>query len=95
MKIEERCFNVTLNEGDNWIGIKVDNEGTDPPASVTVKINDGATEQQFAIDGEIDQQVLYHQAIRVNKKYHSNILQLVSFIFCKRSRETSFFIKNK
>lgn len=59
LKIEERCFNVTLNEGDNWIGIKVDNEGTDPPASVTVKINDGATEQQFAIDGEINQPGAY------------------------------------
>ncbi|MFN8282334.1 MAG: hypothetical protein U0U67_03920 [Chitinophagales bacterium] len=49
----EKCFNVTLENGNNWIGINVDNEGTNPPASVTVKIDDGVTEQEFDIDGEV------------------------------------------
>ena len=52
---EEKCFNVTLEKGNNWIGINVDNEGTSPPASVTIKINDGVTEQDFVIDGEVGQ----------------------------------------
>jgi len=51
----EKCFNATLENGNNWIGINVDNEGTSPPASVTVKINDGVTEQEFDIDGEVGQ----------------------------------------
>jgi hypothetical protein len=51
---EEKCFNATLENGNNWIGINVDNEGTSPPASVTVKINDGVTEQEFDIDGEVE-----------------------------------------
>ncbi len=55
LTIAEKCFNVKLEDGNNWIGIKVDNEGTNPPASVTVKVNDGASEQEFDIDGEIDQ----------------------------------------
>ena len=59
LTIAEKCFHVSLEEGDNWIGIKVDNEGTNPPASVTVKIYDGATEQEFDIDGEIDQPGAY------------------------------------
>lgn len=50
----ERCFTVSLENGDNWIGINVDNEGSNPPASVTVKINDGTSEQEFDIDGEVD-----------------------------------------
>ena len=50
---EEKCFNVTLENGNNWIGINVDNEGSSPPATVAVKIKDGVTEQQFTIDGEI------------------------------------------
>lgn len=49
----EKCFNVTLENGNNWIGINVDNEGTNPPASATVVINDGVTEQTFVIDGEV------------------------------------------
>lgn len=51
----EKCFNATLETGNNWIGINVDNEGTNPPASVTVKINDGVTEQQFDIDGKVNE----------------------------------------
>ena len=50
----EKCFDVTLETGDNWIGINVDNEGTNPPASATIIINDGVTEQTFVIDGEVD-----------------------------------------
>lgn len=50
----EKCFNVTLEEGNNWIGINVDNEGTSPPASATIIINDGITEQSIVIDGEVD-----------------------------------------
>ena len=49
----EKCFDVTLETGNNWIGINVDNEGTNPPASATVVINDGVTEQTFIIDGEV------------------------------------------
>ena len=49
----EKCFDVTLENGNNWIGINVDNEGTNPPASATVVINDGVTEQTFIIDGEV------------------------------------------
>ncbi|MBK6274316.1 MAG: hypothetical protein IPF58_06235 [Saprospirales bacterium] len=41
----EKCFDVTLETGDNWIGINVDNEGPNPPASATIIINDGVTEQ--------------------------------------------------
>ncbi|HUM53001.1 MAG TPA: hypothetical protein PK431_14350 [Chitinophagales bacterium] len=51
----EKCFTATLENGNNWIGINVDNEGTNPPASVTVKIDDGVTEQEFDIDGEVGQ----------------------------------------
>ena len=54
LKNAEKCFNVTLENGNNWIGIIAKNEGTNPPASVTVKINDGVSEQSFDIDGEID-----------------------------------------
>jgi len=50
----ERCFDVTLEDGNNWIGINVDNEGTNPPASATVKIDDGISIQEFIIDGEVD-----------------------------------------
>jgi hypothetical protein len=49
----EKCFNATLENGNNWIGINVDNEGINPPASVTVKINDGTSVQEFNIDGEV------------------------------------------
>ena len=54
LKNAERCFNVTLEKGDNWIGIIAINEGTNPPASVAVKVNDGVTEQEFDIDGEVN-----------------------------------------
>lgn len=54
LKIAEKCFHVSLEKGNNWIGVIAKNEGTNPPASVTVKVDDGSTEQEFDIDGEID-----------------------------------------
>lgn len=54
LKNAERCFNATLEKGDNWIGIIAIDEGTTSPATVTVKINDGVTEQEFDIDGEVN-----------------------------------------
>lgn len=53
LKNVERCFDVTLESGNNWIGINVDNEGTNPPASVSVRIDDGDSVQEFDIDGEV------------------------------------------
>lgn len=49
----EKCFDVTLESGNNWIGVNILDEGTNPPASVTVKIDDGVSIQEFAIDGEV------------------------------------------
>lgn len=53
LKNAEKCFDVTLESGNNWIGINVDNEGTTSPATVSVRIDDGDSVQEFNIDGEV------------------------------------------
>lgn len=47
----EKCFDVSLESGNNWIGVNILDEGTTSPATVTIKIKDGVSTQSINIAG--------------------------------------------
>ncbi len=51
----KETIKVKLSEGENWIGVKAINEGTNPPASPHIEIYDGKTTQAFDILAYINQ----------------------------------------
>ena len=83
-------FNVTLEKGDNWIGIIAINEGTNPPASVAVKVNDGVTEQEFDIDGEVNKPWWLYTKIINSKKMPLEFSSVVLFIFVSEAERLRF-----
>jgi hypothetical protein len=51
---EQKCLEVKLPDGENWIGIIAINQGTLNAASPHVEITDGSSTQAFDIEGYID-----------------------------------------
>jgi hypothetical protein len=49
----DRCFNVTLPKGNNWIGIIAKDEGSIPPCTPGITINDGISSQDFEIRSNV------------------------------------------
>jgi hypothetical protein len=47
------CFNVTLPSGNNWIGIIAKSEGSSPPCTPGISVNDGITKQVFEIQSKV------------------------------------------
>lgn len=45
----KQCIEVTLPNGENWIGVTAIDEGYNPPASPRVEISDGKRTQGFDI----------------------------------------------
>ena len=45
----KQCIEVTLPDGENWIGVSAIEEGYNPPASPRVEISDGVRTQGFDI----------------------------------------------
>ncbi|MBO9632341.1 MAG: hypothetical protein J7578_04440 [Chitinophagaceae bacterium] len=64
MTATNKCWNVKVNNGNNWIGIICNSPGTTEAASPRIEVNDGVTTQGFNILAYPDQPGAY--IIRLN-----------------------------